>query len=244
MLNMIDGHAHLHDIDPVEAALERAASAGVNRIVAVGMDLATNIKTLELAKRFPGRVFPAIGYHPWSIVENDVERTFAFLESNLDACVAVGEAGLDYKVKVKKPLQREVFSRIVSLAKRKDKPLIVHTRFSHERAFNMAKEAGVEKAVFHWYSGPEEILGKILDAGWFVSATPALARSKAHRAAILKAPLERILVETDAPVQYQFKTSEPATLTETVRHLAELKRVSIEEAARIATENAEKLYGI
>lgn len=244
MSNLIDGHAHLHEIDPIEPALERAASAGVNRIVAVGMDFATNEKTLDLAGRFPGRVFPAIGYHPWSIAENDVERTFEFLESNIEVCVAVGEVGLDYKIKVKKPLQREVFSRIVALANRKDKPLIVHTRFSHRRAFEMVEAAGIEKAVFHWYSGPEDILLKILDAGYYVSATPALARSKAHRAAILEAPLEKILVETDSPVKYQFKTSEPATLTETIRHLADLKRISVEETARITTENAENLYRI
>ena len=98
-LNLIDGHAHLHEIDPVKPVLERAAAAGVNRIVAVGMDLLTNRRTLDIARMFPGRVYPAIGYHPWSIQEKDIEKNVAFIESNLDDCVAAGEAGLDYKVK-------------------------------------------------------------------------------------------------------------------------------------------------
>ncbi len=244
MLDLIDGHAHLHEIDPVGPALERAAAVGVNRIVAVGMDLETSRKTLDLAEKYPGFVFPAIGYHPWSIREEDMDKTLAFIAENLDRCVAAGEVGLDYKVKVKKKLQWDVFSRIIEIAKDKDKPLIVHTRFSHERAHRMVSEAGVQKAVFHWYSGPEDILEKILADGYFVSATPALARSTPHRAAIRKAPMEKVLVETDCPVKYQFKTSEPATLVETLRALADLKGIPEEQAARITTENAARLYGI
>jgi TatD DNase family protein len=244
MKNLIDGHAHLDAIIPVGPAIERARSMGVSRIIAVGMDLESNKKTLEIADDYPGCVFPAIGYHPWSIRENKIEDTLAFIEKHIDRCVAVGEIGLDYKIKVKKPLQWEVFSRVLKIARKNEKPVIIHTRFSYERAHRMVVEADIKKAVFHWYSGPENILSRIIEDGYFVSATPALAFSKAHREAIAIAPAERILIETDSPVKYRYKTSEPADLLETLRHLAQLKGISQDQAARITVDNTQRLFSI
>jgi TatD DNase family protein len=244
MKNLIDGHAHLDAIIPVGPAIKRACSMGVSRIIAVGMDLESNKKTLEIADDYPGCVFPAIGYHPWSIRENKIEDTLAFIEKHLDRCVAVGEVGLDYKIKVKKPLQWEVFSRVLKIARKNEKPVIIHTRFSYERAHRMVVEADIKKAVFHWYSGPENILSRIIEDGYFVSATPALAFSKAHREAIAVAPMERILIETDSPVKYGYKTSEPADLLETLRHLAQLKGISQDQALRITVDNTQRLFNI
>jgi TatD DNase family protein len=242
--NLIDGHAHLDAIIPIDPVIERARSVGVSRIIAVGMDFESNKKTLKIAGSYPGYVFPAIGFHPWSIKENEIQNTLAFIEKHIAQCVAVGEVGLDYKIKVKKAIQWEVFSQVLQIARKNEKPAIIHTRFSYERAHRMVVEAGIKKAVFHWYSGPENILSRIVEDGYFVSATPALAFSKAHREAILKAPVERILIETDSPVKYGYKTSEPADLVETLQQLAKLKELSENEVALITTKNSEKLYGI
>jgi TatD DNase family protein len=242
--NLIDGHAHLDAITPLDPVIERACSVGVSRIIAVGMDFESNKKTLAIAGNYPGYIFPAIGYHPWSIKENEIQNTLSFIEKHIAQCVAMGEVGLDYKIKVKKAVQWEVFSQVLQIARKNEKPVIIHTRFSYERAHRMVIEAGIEKAVFHWYSGPGNILSRIIENGFFVSATPALAFSKAHREAIIKAPVERILVETDSPVKYGYKTSEPADLIETLRHLAKLKELSENEVALITTKNSEKLYGI
>jgi len=132
---LIDAHAHLDTIEPVQEALQRARSAGIKQVVAVGMDLDSNLKTLDIAGRFPGTVLPAIGYHPWRISAEDVDRNLALIESQLSQCVALGEVGLDYKVKAKKPLQRDVFSRVLKFAVSQRKPVIVHSRFSCERSF-------------------------------------------------------------------------------------------------------------
>jgi TatD DNase family protein len=242
MKNLIDGHAHLDAITPLVPAIEKACSMGVSRIIAVGMDSKSNEKILEIAESYPGYVFPAIGYHPWSIKENEIEETLAFIEKHINQCIAVGEVGLDYKLKIKKALQWEVFSRILKIARKNEKPMIIHTRFSYERAHRMVVEAGIEKAVFHWYSGPENILSRIVEDGYFVSATPALAFSKAHREAIIKTPLDKILIETDSPVKYRYKTSEPADLVETLRQLAQLKKVPEDRMAGITIENTQKLY--
>lgn len=102
---LIDGHVHLSEIENPERAVQKAVNAGVKRMVAVAMNIDSCRKTLALADRFPGTILPAIGYHPWFIKPEAVEDTLIFITRNIRRCVALGEVGLDYKVKVKKKLQ-------------------------------------------------------------------------------------------------------------------------------------------
>lgn len=241
---LIDGHAHLNEVDDIEGALERAAAAGVVRIVAVGMDIASNRRVLEIAASYPGLVLPSVGFHPWSISTEPIEATLAFVRTHLQFCTVLGEVGLDYKTKVKKAVQWEVFARVLGLAAEFEKPVIVHARFSHQRCHRMVSEAKIKNAVFHWYSGPLDLLEKIIADGYFVSCTPALAYSTHHRSAIRHAPLERILIETDCPVEYRGKVSEPAHLIDTLTHLSRLKELPIEQVARITSANARTFFGI
>ncbi len=241
--NLIDGHVHLSEMKHQERAIKNALEAGVERIVAVAMNLDSCRKNLTLADRFPNIVFPAIGYHPWSIRSEEVEDTIGFIRDNLHHCIALGEVGLDYKVKVGKKLQKTVFSQLLNLAVEHNKPVIIHSRFSYQSTYEMAAEAGIKKAVFHWYSGPVDILDKIISNGFYVSATPALAYSPYHQAAMKRAPLERILVETDAPVQYGDRFSEPADLHETLLHLSRIKKIPENKLAGIVTENAKNFFG-
>ena len=241
---MIDTHAHLNEVEDIHRAILRAKNVGIQGIVAVGMDLLSNQRSLELASQFPGMVHPAIGYHPWSINQDTIEENLRFIEENLVSCIALGEVGIDYKVKVKKVLQWKVFSQLLSMALRYDRPVIVHSRFSHKRTHEMVRDAGIEKAVFHWYSGPLEILEKIIDHGYYVSATPALAYSPVHQEAMRNAPLERILVETDSPVEYQGRMSEPADLMITLEELSRLQGMDLGEIKRVTTANAKHFFGI
>lgn len=239
---MIDGHAHLNEIEKIDEALDRARDAGVEAVLAVGMDLQSNAATLSLADRCPGFVLPAVGYHPWSIQAGQVEANLGFIRRNIHRCTALGEVGLDYGAKAKKPLQRDVFEKLLGIANAADRPVIIHCRYSHARALAMVLEARVARAVFHWYSGPLDVLEGILAGGHCVSATPALTRSPAHRAAMEAAPIDRILVETDCPVAYNGKPSEPADLTITLRELARMKGLSFEETARITEANFRRFY--
>jgi TatD DNase family protein len=238
---MIDGHAHLDEIEDIDLALTRAKEAGVQQILGVGMDVGSNLKILRLAARFPEVVLPAIGYHPWSITAENIDENLAFIEEHLEACVALGEVGLDYGAKTKKRVQKEVFSSLLEIASKRHKPVIVHSRYSHQRTYTMVREAGIERAVFHWYSGPLEVLAGIIASGYYVSATPALAYSPPHREAIEQAPLDRILIETDSPVVYQGKRSEPADLALTLRELCRIKAIDPGEAARVTVENQRRL---
>jgi TatD DNase family protein len=239
---MIDGHAHLNEIQEIDEAIERARKAGIYGIVAVGMDVDSNRDTLRLSKRFPDFVHPAIGYHPWSITLENVEENLSFIEAHIKLCVAMGEIGLDYGAKAKKKLQQQVFQKLLDIAKKFDKPVIIHSRYSHIRTYSMTKETGIERAVFHWYSGPVDVLENILENGYFISATPALVYSPPHQEAMKVAPIERILIETDCPVEYQGKRSEPADLVITLRELSRIKNLPPDEVARVTASNTESFY--
>jgi TatD DNase family protein len=241
---MIDGHAHLNEIEDIEASISRAGSVGISAIIAVGMDMESNRKTLDIAARFPGMIYPAIGYHPWSILADEIEENLAFIDEKLPYCVALGEVGIDYKAKIKKKVQWKVYERLLSSARKADKPVIIHCRFSHARTYELTASAGIERAVFHWFTGDKDVLSKLLDSGYFISVTPALSYSPFHRAAAAFAPLDRILIETDAPVEYQGKTSEPADLLLTLKELAQIKGISAEETASITELSTRRFYRI
>jgi len=213
-------------------------------IVGVGMTIDSDRTILSLARQHPGYIYPAIGYHPWEIKPEKVDETVAFVDKHLPSCVALGEVGLDYKARVKKALQRMVLSRLLEIASRWRKPVILHCRFSHKRALELVQQSGLERAVFHWYSGSLEILQKILDNGYLISATPALSYSIQHREAIRHTPLDRILIETDSPVEYRGKPSRPADVKETAELVAEIKGEPLEGVAQKTTENARQFFRI
>lgn len=247
----MDTHAHLEAFGQVEGALEKARSVGVGGVVAVGMDLDSNQKTLTLAGHRRGiTVYPALGLHPWRLLHADIEATLDFIKEHIKEIVAVGEIGLDFRLKEarKDPdtrkIQRDVFFRLLDLSKRHDKPALVHARGAWKDALSAAKEAGVHRAVFHWYSGPLDVLEEILDAGYFVSATPALRYSEAHRRAMAASPLEQILVETDSPVKYQGVEAQPAHVVETLSALSDLKKTEVGKAAGITSRNAARFFDL
>lgn len=243
-IELIDGHAHLNELNDIPGECARARDMGISAIIGVGMDMASNRRILALAEEYPGYVFPAIGFHPWEIRKHEIDDTLLFLEDNIHRCIALGEVGLDYKARIKKDLQRAVFREIITLAVRYDKILILHCRYSHQRVFSMITDGGIRRAVFHWYTGSRELLDDIIDAGYYISATPALRYSPLHQEAVSKAPIERILLETDCPVEYQGKASRPADVLITARETARIKGVSLAEVARRTTENTKALFNL
>ena len=216
---VIDTHAHLDELPDPEIAIRDAQEGGVTAIVAVGQDIDSNRKTLEIAGRHPGFVFPAIGYHPWRLNPDDDDRTLAYIDANLKDCVALGEVGLDYKAKTKKKVQKAMFQEILAIAKRHDKPVVVHCRYVHETAYRMLKEVGLEKAIFHWYSGPVDLIPRIAAEGYYMSATPALLYNPYHAKAIAAVPLSNLLLETDTPVQYRELAARPIHVPVSYTHL-------------------------
>jgi len=241
---VIDTHAHVDELPDPEAAIKEAQEGDVVAIVAVGQDLSSNQKTLKIADQHPGFVFPAIGYHPWRLNPDHDDETLAYIDTNLEHCVALGEVGLDYKAKTKKKIQKGIFQKLLAIAKKHDKPVIVHCRYVHETAYRMVKEAGVERAIFHWYSGPLDLIPLIAAHGYYMSATPALLYNPYHAKAIAAVPLSNLLLETDTPVQYQELAARPVHVQVTLQEVARVKGVTAEEIAAQTTQNAKACFGL
>jgi len=146
-----------------------------------------------------------------------------------------------------KELQKEVLKRLLALAKEHGKPMTIHSRYAWKDCFELVKGAGVEKAVFHWFTGFSSVLRDILDAGYFISTTPAAEYHAEHRRAIRETPLEKLLLETDCPVVYgrgiKYR-SEPADILRSLRAAAALKGIEEVVVAEQTTYNARQLLGI
>jgi TatD DNase family protein len=208
------------------------------------------VKSLEVAGLFPDFYFSAIGVHPSNILKTDLDAAEAFISENLTRCVALGEVGLDYaydfaRSKDIRAVMRGLLERLIELAVDVGVPASVHSRSAYKDTLEIVVASGVE-AVFHWYDGPIPVLRELLDAGFYVSATPAVEYSKGARAVMLEAPLERILVETDSPVFLRGlgRESSPVDVVGVVDALAELKGLESSEVARVTTRNTERLFGI
>ena len=247
MLKVADAHAHLIELKDLDAVIDRASKAGVFAIVSMGVSLRSNIKNLQITKKYSDsqvKIIPALGLHPWGLDEKDIEPTIEHILKNIQESAGIGEIGLDYWRKdgsliepSKKEIQHLAFKKTIKLAKEFGKPISVHTRGAWEDCFNMIVEQRVKKVIFHWFSGPVELVKKIIDCDFYISTTPALKYSKEHRSAILNTPLENLLLETDSPVKYGDLKSEPKDVLIPLREVSKLKNVKIEEVAKKTTNN-------
>jgi len=242
-LLLIDTHAHLDLLGDAEEEIRKAVSMGVLAVIGVSMGGESIGRTMRLREEFPGIVLPALGLHPWQIDKEDIEETLGKMEENLKQAVAIGEIGLDYKIKTKKALQKELFVKQLHMARERGLPVIVHCRYSHQRALLLVEEADVPRAVYHWYAGPLELIDAVVERGDLISATPALAYSRIHQQAIRTAPLENILLETDCPVAYEGEEATPSTVVRVCEQVASLKGCSVSEVAEQTTENVKRFLG-
>jgi TatD DNase family protein len=253
-MKMIDTHAHLEELDELELAITNAKESDLEAIIAVGSNTSSNQKIIEICKGYPDYVYPAFGLHPLELGESDslaIDQTITFIEENIANIVAVGEIGLDYDKRVlkkaSKDLQREVFKRLVNISVKYNKPASIHSRYSWKDCFDIVSNAGVKKAVFHWFTGPDTILRDIIDAGYFVSCTPAAEYHEEHRRIIMQTPLEQLLLETDCPVVYGREIryrSEPSDIVRSLRAVSLLKDINSTDISRQTTKNAEIIFNI
>lgn len=253
MYRLIDTHAHLDEIEDLEQALDDAKKAGLIAVVAVGSDIESNTKVLKISEEYQGYVYPALGWHPWYIKESEIDANLEFIRDNVEKAVAIGEVGLDYHKRVRasadKDLQKRVLRELLKIAKDHRKPALIHSRYAWRDALDAVVEAGLEKAVFHWYTGTSSVLRDIVDRGYYISVTPAVEYHEEHRRAVKEIPLERMLLETDSPVVYlrgrenEYKSS-PADVVRSLRGAAVLKGITEAEIAEATTINAMRLFGI
>lgn len=254
---LVDTHCHL---DPgyfpagPDDVLARAKGAGVGGfvVVGVGRDLAPARAAAALARRLPETVGAAVGVHPHDATTLD-DRAFEELAALARApeVVAVGEIGLDYHYDHSpRDVQRAVFARLVGLAREVGKPIVVHTREAPRDTIDVLAAEGARDVggVIHCFSEDRAFAERALDLGFDVSFSGIVTFKNAasvHEVARW-APLDRILVETDAPylapVPLRGKPCEPAYVVHTARRVAELRGIDLEALADATTANAERLF--
>ncbi len=245
--------------------MERMASARVGWALVAGTDTDANTQACALAQRFGAagqlpRLCYSAGLHPTSAYPAEVAAGGAFdaagyLAEWLDGAfkpVAIGECGIDLYWK-KQPLdqQQRVFGAQLELARERELPVIVHSRSAGAETRALLECAKGVRGVLHCCDGSPELLEFGLSApGWYVSFAGNVTYPKAEelRAAARRVPLERLLIETDAPFlspqERRGQRNEPAYVAHTARFLAELKGVELDELAAVTSANAMRLFGL
>jgi TatD DNase family protein len=264
-MKYFDSHCHM-DMEPLssEAAqiIERAAKASVLEMINVGSSMRGSRASISLAQKYPN-IYASVGLHPHdaeAII--DLGSTVEELErlARDEKVVAIGEIGLDYFYLESKdlvPKQKELFLAQLELAKRLDKPVIIHIRDAWDDAFEIIKKSKIENrksgpGVVHCFTGGPKEAKKALDLGLMIGFTGFVTFEQGKfdliREAASLVPLERLLIETDAPFlapePYRGKTNEPAYVVEVARKVAELKGLSVEEVAEKTRTNAKSLFNI
>lgn len=255
---LVDTHCHLDfrrfDTDR-EKVLLRAAEAGVKRIIVPAIDLQNCADVLTLAGRYSS-VFAAVGVHPnsaaaWNQSWLNQVRQFA----KHPKVIAIGEIGLDYYWDdAPKEDQHSAFLSQLNLAANLDLPAIIHNRESSEDVIRLLSEsalAGCERpGVLHSFSAEWHVAEAALEMGFYIGITGPVTFKKADslRDIVSRLPLNRIVVETDAPFlapqQRRGKRNEPAFVAYVAEQIATLHDLSSEEIARITSANAQRLFGL
>jgi len=248
---MIDSHTHLdHGPAPEDELVAAAREAGVTRILTIGMDPGSCRAALAAAERFE-EVFAAVGRHPNSAEGFDDDAAAELAELARDPrCRAVGETGLDfYRDRAPHADQARAFAAQIEIARDTGKPLVIHTRAAEEETVDtLATRAQGVEVVMHCFSMPSR-LEECLERGWWISfaGNVTYPGSTELAAAAERVPLDRLLVETDAP----YLTPQPvrkhrnqtAFVVHTARFIAERRGIDYAELEQAVEANAARLFG-
>lgn len=257
-INLVDSHCHLDRLDlsayngQLSKALEAAHAQGITRLLCVAIDLNTLDNVLAIAQQYDF-IDASVGLHPNEATDEEptVEQLVSLADNPL--VVAIGETGLDYfrTAEDKQANQQARFRRHIQAAKRIKKPLIIHTRQAREDTVRLLREEKASEVggVIHCFTEDLTMAEQCMALGFYISFSGIVTFNNAKELqAVAKAvPLERLLIETDAPylapVPKRGKPNEPAYLAYTAQYLAGLKGVSLETLAHTTSENYVALFG-
>lgn len=256
---IIDTHVHLDDKryeDDLEEVLNRAREGGVKRFIIPGADPSNLQRAFEISQNNDD-VYFAVGVHPYDMDSFDIETFERYIHH--EKCVAVGECGLDYfrlegtqeEKEAEKRKQKEVFCAQIELAKKYNKPLIVHIRDASRDSKKLllehnAKEVG---GVLHCYNADEELLSLAKEGFYFgIGGVLTFKNAKKLLHVLPNIPHEKLLIETDGPyltpTPHRGERNEPFYTTFVAKKMSELLSIPVEEIERITTQNALKLFDI
>jgi len=252
---IIDTHCHLDDKrykDDLDDVIKRAKEHGVKGFVIPGADIKDLPRAKDIAHSYDN-VYFAAGVHPYNLDEFDEKILRDYLED--EKCIAVGECGLDYfridkeNADLIKQKQKEIFKKQIELSFEYNKPLIVHIRDASEDSLNILKSYGhfKQKGILHCFNA-SEILLELSENGFYFGIGGVLTFKNAKKLVEIlpKIPLEKIVLETDAPYltphPHRGERNEPYYTTLVAKKMAELLGLSYEKVCEITTENAKRVF--
>lgn len=251
---LIDTHAHLdfpEFANNLEEILDRAGKSGVSGVVTIGIDLESSRKAVRLAHTHP-EVYATVGIHPHDAFVLAIhEREALEALAGQERVLAIGEMGLDYyRDRQPRAIQRECFRQQLEIACRTKLPAVFHVREAHAEFFEIVKDYAAELAggVLHCFSGDWEVAERCLEMGFFLSipGTVTFPKAEVLHGVVRQTPLNRLLLETDAPylapVPFRGKVNEPAFVFHTAKKVAELRRCALDEVAQQTTANARTVF--
>lgn len=253
-MEMIDAHAHItkNHFEDVEEVLLRASETGVSNIVCSAFNMPSSEEAVSLSERFEN-VYANVGFHPENTneIEKDSLEKLEELARN-DKVVAIGEIGLDYHSEgFDKNKQREYFIKQIELANKLGKPIVVHSREAMGETIEILKaHPPVCPSLMHCFSGSIESAKVLMGLGFSFSVGGVVTFINARNLpeVVKEIPLERLLLETDCPfmtpVPYRGQRNEPKNVVYVADEIARLKGVTIEEVAKVTTQNAKRLFKI
>ncbi|HEA67019.1 MAG TPA: TatD family deoxyribonuclease [Desulfobacterales bacterium] len=253
---LIDSHAHLdapYFRDRLPAVLDRAKKAGVERIITIGVTPSSSRNCIKIAEKYP-LVFAAAGYHPhWADGSDSDRLAQAERLAGEPSVVALGEIGLDYHhFHSSKRNQIKLFRHMLEIAVTTRLPVIIHDRKAHVDVHEIlcAFQAKLAGGIIHCFSGDWNLAQKYLDWGFYLSVPGPVTypRSRDLREVAQKAPLEHLLIETDAPhltpAPRKGRKNEPAFIRYTALEIAVLRKISLEEVADVTSRNVLQAFNL
>lgn len=247
---IVDVHAHLefenYDGDRDEV-IEKNRKAGVVAIICNGTNPTNNRKVLELAEKYD-IIRVALGFYPIeceNAAEGEVDEEIDFIRQNKSKVIAIGEVGLDKKHDQDFEKQKECFVKFIELSKELDIPIIVHSRNAEIEAIELLEKHGAKKVVMHCFSGRKRLIDTIINNGWYISIPANVGRNQQFQGMVDICPLKQLLTETDSPFlvhDTSIERNEPRFIAESLKKIAEIKGLEVEEMSNIIYSNYQKLF--
>lgn len=248
---MIDTHAHLTEgklYKYLDKTIENAKDNGVSKIICVGMNKEANEKVISITNKYK-EVYGSVGIHPNEVTNEELNLDLLTSQTKNDKIIAIGEIGIDlYRSKDTIDIQKSYFIEQVKLAITLNLPIIVHSRNSADVIYNILKDYPEVKGVMHCYSEHKELVKKFVELGFYIGVGGIITFKNANevREIIKEVPLDRLLIETDAPYlapdPYRGKPNEPAYIKHTLLKLSKLTNIEPKELINITKDNTYRLF--
>lgn len=254
----VDSHCHLNLLNlaayqgDLDVLVNQTKTVGVEQMLCVGIDLEHAQDVITIAERY-SCVYASVGLHPSENREHDVTADELLKFIVHPKVIAVGETGLDYYYnKENLDRMRDRFRIHIRVAKQIKRPLIIHSRNARKDTIDIMREEKADEVggVMHCFTESWEMAQQAMELGFYISFSGIVTFKNAKEITEVakKVPLERMLIETDAPylapVPYRGKPNEPQYIRFIAKKIAELKNISVEEVGRITTNNFIKLFRV